>query len=44
MGQQIFEGKFENDRVKDGCLMYPDGSIYWGQFKDGERCKDTSNK
>ncbi|CAD8152584.1 unnamed protein product [Paramecium octaurelia] len=35
---KIFEGEFENDRVKAGKLNYPNGSSYEGQFKNGLKC------
>lgn len=38
-GDQIFEGEFENDKPKEGALIYPNGNEYKGLFKNGQRCK-----
>lgn len=34
-GDLIFEGEFENDKPKDGVLIYEDGSEYKGLFRNG---------
>lgn len=31
-GELIFEGDFENDKAKEGVLIYEDGSEYKGLF------------
>ena len=34
-GELAFEGTFENDKPREGALLYEDGSEYKGFFKNG---------